>query len=44
MVAAHGNQCFTGGEEWAAEAIGAGSLHGEGERSANDVSVSSWSG
>jgi hypothetical protein len=31
-VAAHGNQCFAGGEERAAEANRAGSLHGEGKR------------
>jgi hypothetical protein len=44
MVAAHGNQCFAGREEWAAGANRTGSLYGEGEKSANDVSVSSWSG
>jgi hypothetical protein len=43
-VAAHGNQCFAGGKERAAGAERAGSLHGKGEKSANDVSVSSWSG
>jgi hypothetical protein len=43
-VAAHGNQCFAGGVERAAEANRAGSLHGEGKKSENDVSVSSWSG
>jgi hypothetical protein len=44
MATAHGDQYFAGGEERAVGAIGAWSLHGEGERSANNVSMSSWSG